>query len=499
MAKRNKSKMNFGPITIMICIGIGIAILSFLLNKLGTQSYITDPDTFETTIITVKNIFSREGIRFLFGESISNFRALEPLAVIVVSLIAVTILEVSGLLNSLFGSLKNVKPNVVTFFVLLLSVFSTVIGDYSYAILFPFVALLYKNIGRDPKMGVITAFIGITMGYGGGFLYTYQDVVLGKMAENAAIDVLGNYLFEPWSMIFIEVVAALAITILGTILIEKKFPKKYKKLEEKEYIHSPKALAVTMGVFTFFLTLVIYAIIPGLLLSGWLLDSGAGTYMEKLFGVNAPFREGILVIFLGIALICGYIYGKISRNIKSSKEYNKAISLTFQNTGFIFAGLFFFSVMINILEWTNLSDLLSLKLINFVGQTQMSGIFLILLVLLVGTVVTIINPTTVHNFTLLCPTLIPLLIRANISPSFSLMMFKAADSIGKCFTPFYVFFIVMIGFLYKYDTQDEDITLFGTMRKIMPITLWLALVWFIIIIGWNLLGFRIGMGVASTL
>ena len=57
----------------------------------------------------------------------------------------------------------------------------------------------------------------------------------------------------------------------------------------------------------------------------------------------------------------------------------------------------------------------------------------------------------------------------------------------------------MIGFLYKYDTQDEDITLFGTMRKIMPITLWLALVWFIIIIGWNLLGFRIGMGVASTL
>ena len=212
MAKRNKSKMNFGPITIMICIGIGIAILSFLLNKLGTQSYITDPDTFETTIITVKNIFSREGIRFLFGESISNFRALEPLAVIVVSLIAVTILEVSGLLNSLFGSLKNVKPNVVTFFVLLLSVFSTVIGDYSYAILFPFVALLYKNIGRDPKMGVITAFIGITMGYGGGFLYTYQDVVLGKMAENAAIDVLGNYLFEPWSMIFIEVVAALAIT-----------------------------------------------------------------------------------------------------------------------------------------------------------------------------------------------------------------------------------------------------------------------------------------------
>ncbi len=499
MFKRSKSKMNFGPITVMIGIGIVIALLSFLLNKLGVQTYITDPDTFETTIITIKNIFSREGIRFIFGESISNFRLLEPFVVIVVSLIAVTILEVSGLLNSLTNGLKNVKPNIITFFVLLISVFSTVIGDYSYAILFPFVALLYKNIGRDPKVGVMTTFIGITMGYGGGFLYTYQDIFLGRMAERAAIDVLGGYTFEPWSMIFIEVVSALTIAILGTILIEKRFPKKYKKLEEKEYIHSPKALAITIGVFAFFATLLIYAIMPGLPLSGWLLDMNASTYMEKLFGVNAPFREGVLVIFLGIALVCGYIYGNISRNIKSSKEYNKAISLTFQNTGFIFAGLFFFSIMMSILEWTNLGDLISLKLINFISQSQMNGIFLILLVLMVGVIITIVNPTTVHNFTLMCPSLVPLLIRANISPSFTLMIFKAADSIGKCFTPFYVFFIIMIGFLYKYDTQDEDITFFGTMKKMIPITLWLSLAWFVIIIGWNLLGFRIGMGVSSVL
>lgn len=499
MIKRNKSKMNFGPITVMIGIGIFIALLSFLLHKLGVQARITDSDTFETTIITVRNIFSRQGIRFIFGESISNFRALEPFAIIVVSLIAVTILEVSGLLSSLTKGLKNVKPNIITFFVLLISIFASIIGDYSYAILFPFVAIVYKNIGRDPKVGVLTTFIGVTMGYGAGFLYTYQDMVFGKMAEHAAIDVLGEYVFEPWSMIFIEVVASLVIAILGTILIEKKFSKKYKKVEEKEYIHSPKALAITMGVFAFFITLVIYSILPGYPLSGWLLDSNASTYMEKLLGPNAPFREGILVIFLGIALVCGYVYGNISRNIKSSKEYNKAISLTFQNTGFIFAGLFFFSIMISILEWTNIGDIISLKLINFVGQTQVSGIFLILLVLVVGIIITMVNPTTVHNFTLMCPILVPLLIRANISPSFSVMIFKAADSIGKCFTPFYAFFIIMIGFLYKYDTQDEDISLFGTMKKIMPVTLWLTLVWLVIIIGWNLLGFRIGIGVSSTL
>lgn len=499
MVKRKKSRFNFGPITVMIFIGIGISLLSFLLYKLGVQSYLTDSETFETTVVTVKNIFSKEGIRFVFGESISNFRLLEPLAIIVVSLIAVTILEVSGLLNSLFNGLKNVRPGVITFLTMFVSVIATVIGDYSYAILFPFVAILYKHLNRDPKTGIMTVFIGVTMGYGCGLVYNYQDILLGTMTETSALDVLGSYVFEPWSMIFIEIVATFVISIFGTILIEKCLPRKVKRIEEKEWIHSPRALTVSMIVFAAFLLLVIYAIIPGLPLSGWLLDNNADNYMEKLFGDSAPFKEGILVILLGISLICGYIYGKISRNIKSSKEYNQAISVTFQNTGFIFAGLFFFSMVISILEWTNVGTVLSLKLINFVGSTQMSGIFLITLVFVLCIIITIFNPATVNNWLLASPIVVPLMIRANINPSFSLMIFKASDSIGKCFSPFYVFFIVMLGFLYKFDTQDEDIRFFGTMKKLMPIILWLTLAWFIIIVGWNLLGLKIGIASSTTL
>ena len=497
--KRNKRKVSFGPITVMIVIGIFLSVLSFVLNKIQFQSYTTDPETLETTVVTVRNIFSKEGIQFLFGESISNFRALEPLAVIVVSLIAVTILEVSGLFHAIVGNFNNPKPWLITFLTLFVSMVASAIGDYSYAILFPLVAILYQYFHRDPKLGIMTVFIGVTMGYGTGILYSYQDIVLGRMAETASLDVLGSYSFGSWSMIYMEVVAAIILSIIGSFLNEKKLSKKMKRTDEKEWIRSPKALKVTIAVFLFFLLLLLYAIIPGLPFSGWLLDTNAETYMEKLFGPEAPFREGFLVILLGITLICGYIYGKISRNIKSSREYNQAISLTFQNTGFIFAGLFFFSIMYNILEWTQISDVFTLRLINLLGNNQMNGIFLISLIFLISILITILNPSTVHNWLLASPIFVPLLVRANISPSFSLMIFKAADSIGKCFTPLYVFLIVMIGFLYKYDTQDDDIQLFGTMRKIMPVVLWLSLVWFIIIVGWSLLGFKIGIGAASTL
>ena len=49
-------KINFGPLTIMIFISIFLAVLCFILNKIGLKGIQTDNNTLETTIITVNNI-----------------------------------------------------------------------------------------------------------------------------------------------------------------------------------------------------------------------------------------------------------------------------------------------------------------------------------------------------------------------------------------------------------------------------------------------------------
>ena len=97
------------------------------------------------------------------------------------------------------------------------------------------------------------------------------------------------------------------------------------------------------------------------------------------------------------------------------------------------------------------------------------------------------------------PVLVSNLARANISPEFTQMIFKAGDSIGKCFSPFYIFFIIMLGFLYKANNEDEDINFFGTMRKMLPIMLVMAITWIVIIIGWNLIGLPLGIGSSTTM
>lgn len=497
--RRVQNKKTFGPIVIMILISLGIMALSFILNKLGLQALLTEVGTSETTIVTVNNIFSKEGIQYIFGNAVSNFRNIEPLIYIAISLIAVSILEASGLLKHLFSYLKEVKPSIITFLVLFISIVSTIALDYGYAVLLPLVAVLYKSLNRDPKLGIMTVFIGITAGYGAGFLYNYQDIALGALTEASAVGIISDYVFDRWSMAFITTVSALVLSIAGTIKIEKTLTKKVKKVEENELIISTKALQATGIVFIIMLLLAIYSIIPGLPFSGVLLAPEEIGYIDRVFGPTSPFREGILVLFVVISLVCGYVYGKVSRNIKNTREYNTSISLAFEGTGFIFAGLFFASIMLGILEWTNISTVISLKIINLFSNVKMTGVFLIVFMFVVFTIITMLNPSTISNWTLISPIFIPLAVRANMAPSFAQMIFKAADSIGKCITPFYIYLIVMLGFLYKYDSDGEELELFGTMKKIMPVVIWMAIIWLIIVIGWYLLGISIGIDTYPTL
>ena len=52
--------------------------------------------------------------------------------------------------------------------------------------------------------------------------------------------------------------------------------------------------------------------------------------------------------------------------------------------------------------------------------------------------------------------------------------------------------------MYKYD-KDSNISIIGTIKKVMPIILILSLVWIVIIVGWYLLEFPIGINTNITL
>ncbi|MDD4547245.1 MAG: AbgT family transporter [Bacilli bacterium] len=499
--KKDQIKRNINPIFVIILIAILTMIISSILSLLGLEGQKTTivNNNLETSLITVKNIFSIEGIKFLLGGAITNFQVLEPLGLLIVSLITVSFIDFSGIIKPLVTPLKKLKPFVLTFLVLIISALFSFVGDYSYLLLMPLVALMYKELGKNPILGIITVFLGLTLAYGAGFVSDNNDYLLGILTEQAAkIDVDKNYKYHLMSNFYISISTLILVALLLTYSLEKRISPKLTKRKkdeiEEEIIEdidpkdNKKAIIVASTIFIFFVGILIYSIIPGLPFSGILLDSESSTYFASLFSDNAPFKEGFPYIMLGIIMFITYVYRKITKN---TADYSKSVSKELYGIGYILTLLFFTTQIIAIINWTNVGEVIASNLISFMSTLEFSGLPLIITLFIVTVIMGIFIPSTIGKWALMAPMIVPLFMRSNITPDFTQFIFKMADGIGKSMTPIYVYFIIMLGFIQKYN-EDKKITIFGTYRLLMPTILIVAGLILLIIVCWFIIGLPLG-------
>ena len=493
-----RKKRTIGPVVEILFMTVFVSIICFFLNLLGVSGYKTEGGSFVTTLLVVKNIFSISGIKYILNNSLVKFQTLEPLVLVILSLISVSILESSGLLKQIFTPLKKFKPFYITMIVMFIGIISTIIGDYSYALLLPLAGILYQYTGRNSGLGILTMFIAITIGYGTGIIYNYQMYQLGDITELATQSIIQNYNYELLSNIFVLLVSTLILTVVGAIALEK-FSKKYTRNEFSDNLNtSKKAARCTFIVFIILISVFVYCLIPGFPKSGLLLDKTQPTYIGKLFAGTSSLSQGFMLLIITILMVCGFVYGKVSRNIKNTSDYSKALTKTFEGTGHVFVLLFFISILNQVIDWTNFSTVISTNIIDFVGSTKISGVALVLLAFITIVLISVLIPNSISKWNLVAPIYVPLFMRANISPSFTQTLFLAADSAGKLFSPIYVYLLVTIGFMYKYE-KDSNLSIFGIIKKIMPVILILSVTWLAIIVGWYLIGLPIGINTNITL
>jgi aminobenzoyl-glutamate transport protein len=498
--RKKKKKLFQGALSSIIVMGLFIMILSFILSLIGFEGYETHISNgyLESSLVTVNNFISFNGFKYLFNNSIINFKMFEPLALLVISLIGVSVAEVSGLLDPIFLPLKKIRSSFLTFIVVLVGVSITFFGNYSYVMLFPLVGILYKKIGKSPILGFLTVFLGITLGYGTGIMFNYDSYVLGSLTQAAArVEVDKDYVFSLVSTEYIMVISTFIISIILSNLIEKRIAPIFKKCE---FVPSNNKFSYpTFVLFIILVFILIYMIIPGLPFSGLLLDNNAVRYIDKLFGSNSPFSNGFICIFSLILSICGFFYGYL-HGIKNHDIYVKGICTTFDGLGYMFVLMFFISQLYGIIEWTNIGVVFGSKMIDFISNLQLSGVFLIIIFFLIVVFMSILLPSTTSKWIIASPVVVPLFMRSNITPDFTQFVFQIADSVGKGLTPLYCYFIIMLGFIEKYSRNDEkNVSFLDTIKLIMPFVFIIGLIWLVVISLWYASGMPIGINGFSTL
>lgn len=497
---KKKEKLNLGPVfTIMILIVIVVlasVLCSFLQVRADKTSIVNG--SLETSVTSVRNFLSLDGITYFFSNAVTNLALFEPLFLLILSLIGISIGERSGLFKAVFAPFKKIKLGVITAFVLFISIISTFLGEYSFAILLPFAGVLYKYLGKNPLLGIFTVFIGITSGYASGLLPNYNTFTLGELTRiSARVDVDSAYQFSLFSQFYIMIGSTILLVILETFFIHTfllpKLPNVKVEIEEDLRI-SKKALICSNIAFVLMICFVLYLIVPGFFGSGILLDKSENNYIIKLLGENAPFRSAIVYIVSIIFMFCSYVYGKISGNIKNSTDYSVGLSKSFDDLGYVFVLVFFASQLVGILNWTNLGEVFASFFISLLSYAQFSGIPLILVTFLLIFIIGLIVPGTLEKWTLASPIVVPLFMRANLTPEFTQYIFMVADGLSKSITPIFPYFIILVAFLEKYNTDEKrKITIFGTIKMILPTILMLILVWILILVGWYIVGLPLGL------
>ena len=498
--KKEKKKKLLSPVTTMLLL-IVIALISSswlaILNVDSTETTIEN-GILETSIVVVQNIFSKEGITYFFSNVITNFTLLQPFILLILSFMAVSVAKNSGLLKHIFSPLRRIKSHILTFIVIFISVISTIIGDYSYIILLPLVAVMYQYVNKSPVLGVITVFIGITLGYGTGIFYNYNDYALGMLTQAAAvIDVDSSYKFDLYSNIYIMIASTIAISFILTALVEKYLSKRISSSEKysDDLVISKKAF--TGSLLTLILSLIgcLFLITP----NGILLDETQTHYVAKLFSPTSPFNLSFMFIFLIIVSLVSLVYGILSKNFKNNHDFGWAFAKEFNNVGYLFVLLFLASILIGIIDWTNLGVVLANRLVSLISLFDFTGILLIIITFIFIILMSILIPGSIEKWALISPILVPLFMRGNLTPDFAQFVFKAADSVGKIITPLFIYFIITVGFIQKYNNNENKVTLFNTMKLIWPIVLTMIVFWLLILIVWYVAGLPLGFDTLATM
>jgi len=505
---KKKKEFKLHPALLFLVLTLFVMIISSIgsILNLETSYYVVNSvnGNLESKAVVINNLFNRTGLQYLISNMLSNFIDFAPLGNLIIGLIGVGVAYKSGFLNALFKLLsKFISKKTFTFLVVLLGILSSMFYEVGYVILIPLSAILFMNLGRHPSAGICTAFAGITFGYGANIVVNGLDSLLVNYTQVATSILDKNYIVNLNGNIYFMIISTLFIAYVGMLVTEKYIVVKLGKyhFDDEEMLYSQeitkketKGVLVSLLFSCLIVLVLIYCIIPGLPFSGLFLYLKEELYVNQLFGENSYFNQGIVFLFSSLLTISGSIYGLRVKTIKNNRDLVDGMSYYLKGVASILVLIFFASQFCLIFQQTNIPIFVVSSLAEFLNSIEVSGLLLVILTFIITILSTIFIPTAATKWAILSPVVVPMFMQSSLTPEFSQVVFRAADSCLKGVTPLFAYFVVFIGFLQIYDKRKNDvISLTDAIGLMAPYAIAYTILWFIIILAFYIIGIPIGI------
>lgn len=504
--KKIRDKIRLHPMMAFILLTGLVIVLSGILdifdasvtyNKVNTRT-----GAYESTLVTVESLLNLSGIKYIFSNTVSNFVNFTPLSMLLIVLIGIGIMDRSGFLDTIFYVLtKNVKKTTVTFVFALICIIVSITGDLGFIVLIPLSALLFKYGKRNPIVGIIMAFAATSLGYSINIFISSIDSSLMQYTSLAAGIISSGYKMRSYAYSIIMLVATVVGAGLITYVTERIIAPRIGKYEvdDEEIVQDKDKLTrretkglIFAGIGAFiYLLIVVYNIIPNVPFGGNLLDYSQGRYIDKLFGMDSFFNSGFVFIITFLFVLVGLLYGLGTKSIENHRDICNYLSHSLDGIGKIIVLIFFASMFVSLLRYTNIGLLLTATITKGLSSVNFGGIPLIILVLFVGIITTFLAPNLLNRWIILSGTVVPMMMTNGFTPEFAQMLFSVGTSIAYGITPAMAYFVIYVSFLEKYD--KDGVSIIQAIKYILPYVFVILIMWVALLIIWYLVGIPLGI------
>lgn len=509
MINTKKLKRSSHPVMFFIYMSLLVVIISGIANALNFQvtydKLTTIAGEVESTTVAVNSLLSLDGIKFIITSAYDNLINFVPFGSLLIAAIAFGIALKSGFLKTLCGKiLKKVPKFIVVFVYSLICILASIDNNVGYVLLLPLGAVLFMSMNRNPIGGLALGFASIAAGHGAGLFITSLDYNLTSYTEASAKLLDADYVISQGSNLIFIIVATLLIAAICTFITEKILSRKLGRNqieEDEEYVldekSEKKGLIAALVATIICLIPIILMIIPvksdGFI--GLLLDKSQDVYSKMLFSSDALLMTNLVGIVSFLFAVQGFVFGVVTGTIKKIRDMVNFSTDYLKSIGGIFVLVFFAAQLNALITETNLGVVITGTLSNVIASSDFSFIPLVLLIFIFAMLANILLPGSVAKWSILAPNIMPAVMKANITPEFAQIVFRAGDSITNVITPIFTYFVIFIGFIEVFTKNKNDFSIRGCYRVILPYFVAIALIWLLMIVCWYIIGLPIGVGI----
>jgi aminobenzoyl-glutamate transport protein len=474
------------PTLLFAWMALGVLVLSAIAAALGVSA--VHPVSGEA--LHAVNLVSGEGLRRILAGTVENFTGFAPLGTVLVAMLGIGIAERSGLIDALLRRVVTAAPDsMLTFFVVLAGVLSSLAADSGYVVLIPLAALVFQAAGRHPVAGIAAAFAGVSAGFSANLLIGPLDAILAGLSDEAVklvdpsyeVSVAGNWWFIIASTFLIAGVATLVTDRITEPRLAPAEPDRPGPERNEVDPEAEKRGLRAAGIATL--------ILAGLLLAGLVPESGVLRNPDTGSILRSPFISGVVVVIAFCAALAGIAYGRRAGTFADGKAVVESMERTMETMAAYLVLMFFAAQFVAWFGWTNLGAILAVTGAEALGALDPGTLPLLLVFILLAAGINLFIGSASAKWAIMAPVFVPMLYLLGISPEGTQMAYRIGDSVSNIITPLMPYFALVVAFVQQYDRKAGIGTIIATM---LPYSIALLLAWAGLLAVW--IGFDIPLG-----